>query len=275
MLSDYTINMTILKDYVMFEKENLMVKRAILAGVIFFIMIGCEGKSDEIAKIPEASGICFSPKSKTLFVVSDKGVLYEIAKDGKILQKERIGHYDLEGVACDDKNDRLLLVDEGKDNLLIIGRKNFKLRKKLNIRREYKGEMLLKKDKHHGLEGIALYLDKVLLANQSNKKYPAVDPSIIVQIDANVSRAKVPIEQIYNPHKKDISGLCYHDNYLYMVSDNKDNIIKYDLKTQKVIMKVKLPIFAQEGVAFDDEGYVYFADDDGAVFKFKKEKFGL
>ena len=249
--------------------------KMILLGVIFFIMIGCEGKSNVIAKIPEASGICFSPKSETLFVVSDKGVLYEIAKKGKILQKHRIGKYDLEGVACDDKHDRLLLVDEGKDNLLIINRHNFKLTKKLNIKRDYKGEMLLKKDKHHGLEGVTIYHDRVLLVNQSSVKYPDIDPSIIVQIDANASRAKVPIEKIYNPHKKDIAGLCYHDNYLYMVSDNKDNLIKYDLITQKVISKVKLPIFAQEGVAFDDEGYIYFADDDGGVFKYKKEKFGL
>lgn len=252
-----------------------MIHRVILLGMIFFIMIGCQSNANEIAKIPEASGICFSKKSKTLFVVSDKGVLYEISKDGKILQKKRIGHHDLEGVACDDKNNRLLLVDEGKDNLLIVSRQNLKLTKKLNIKRDYKGETLLKKDKHHGLEGVTIYHDKVLLVNQSNKKYPAIDPSIIVQIDADTARAKVPIEQIYNPHKKDISGLCYHDNYLYMVSDNKDNIIKYDIKTQKVLMKVKLPIFAQEGVAFDDEGYVYFADDNGRVLKYKKEKFGL
>ncbi len=249
--------------------------RTILIGVMFLIMIGCEGKSNVIAKIPEASGICFSQKSKTLFVVSDRGTLYEMNKSGKILQKHRIGKHDLEGVTCDDKNNRLLLVDEGKDNLLIINRHNFKLTKKLNIKREYKGKMLLKKDKHHGLEGVTLYHDKVLLVNQSMLKYPDIDPSVIVQIDANTSRAKVPIEKIYNPHKKDIAGLCYHDNYLYMVSDNKDNLIKYDLITQKVISKVKLPIFAQEGVAFDDEGYIYFADDNGGVFKYKKEKFGL
>lgn len=244
-------------------------------GLIFFIMMGCEGKSNEIAKIPEASGICFSQKSKTLFVVSDKGWLYEIEKSGKILQKHRIGHHDLEGIACDDKHNRLLLVDEGKDNLLIVSRTNFKVRKKLNISRNYKGEILLKKDKRHGLEGATLYHDKVLLVNQSNQKYPAQDPSIIVQIDPDSSRQKVPIETIYNPHKKDIAGLCYHDNYLYMVSDKKDNIIKYDLKTQKVIMKTKLPLFAQEGIAFDDEGFIYFADDNGGVFKYKKEKFSL
>ncbi len=71
-------------------------------------------KEKEIANIPEASGICYSKTSDTLFVVNDEGRVYEITTKGKILREKRIGKYDLEAIDIDEKNSLLLLANEKK-----------------------------------------------------------------------------------------------------------------------------------------------------------------
>ena len=60
-----------------------------------------------------------------------------------------------------------------------------------------------------------------------------------------------------------------------MVSDKEELLIKYDLKKDKVLWSKKLPQFAQEGIAFDKKGFIYFADDNGAVLKYRVEEFGI
>lgn len=249
--------------------------KVILLGAIFFIMIGCEGKSNVIVKIPEASGICFSKMSQTLFVANDEGKVFEISKEGKILRKKRLGKYDLEGVACDDAKGELLFAVEGKDNILVVGKKNLKIKNNIKIKRVYHDKIILKKDrKSHGIEGIAIVGDFLYISNQSNKFFPKKDPSLIIKV-AKYAKKKVTILELLEHGYKDVSGLTYHDKYLFMVSDSKNLLIKYSLEEKRVIGTAKLPKFAQEGVAFDDEGYIYFANDKGSVYKYKREKFGL
>jgi len=59
-----------------------------------------------------------------------------------------------------------------------------------------------------------------------------------------------------------------HNGYLYMVSDTENKLIQYDIQRDKIVSVKKLPDFAQEGVTFDDQGYIYFADDNGRVLKY-------
>jgi uncharacterized protein YjiK len=239
------------------------------------IMIGCEGNSHEIVKIPEASGICFSKKTGTLFVVHDEGKIFEISKEGKILRKKSFGKLNFEGVACDDEKGRLLLAIEGKDNVLLLKQKNLKKIGKININRNYKKRVILKKDwKKHGLEGICIAKDSIFLSNQSKKFLPKKDPSIVIRISKDAKK-KEDILELYPHGHKDIAGLTYHDNHLFMVSDTENLLIKYDVEKKKVVGTAPLPRFAQEGVAFDDEENIYITNDKGGVYKYPRKKFGL
>ena len=235
--------------------------------IIAVIMIGCQGNSHVLVKIPEASGICFSQTSKTLFVANDEGVVYEISKEGKILRKKRLGDYDLEGVACDDKAGKLLFAIEGKDSIMQVSQKKLKVKRVTKIKKEFRQRLILRRDKKNGLEGICLVGDSLYLSNQA-------DPSILIRV-LNESKKKVPILDVIDHGHTDIAGLTYHDKHLFMVSDSEDLLLKYDLAKKKIVYSVKLPLFAQEGVAFGDEGYIYFANDEGSVLKYKVEKFGL
>jgi len=227
---------------------------------------GCgdpEGK--EIAHIPEASGISYCSNSDTLIVANDEGSYYEISTQGKILQQSKLGKYDLEGVVCEDDMVIFALENQG---LLIVDRKTG-MKNPMRVDDLYKGKKLSLFGKKAGVEGIAKVGNTVYLAKQSKKKEKSF--IAVVNLTPHLSR----IVDVLEHHVADTAGLSYHDSYLYMVSDKEDLLIKYDLQKKEIVQKVKLGEGAWEGIAFDSKGFVYLADDDGRVLKYKKETLGL
>ena len=249
-------------------------KLLLLLSLLLFTACEKDRKKDHvIAKVPEASGICYYAKTGTLFAVSDRGRIYELSRDGKILRNRNIGKYDLEGIACDPQNNRLLCIDEGNDNILIVDTKTLHLQKEVSVKRSFHNKKILVKDKEHGLEGITIAPSgNIYLANQSHRFYPDKDPSVIVVVK-DLAHQKTPIFSIIDPRIKDISGLAYTKNGLYMVSDTNNKIYRYNLTTRKRDFFAKLPKFAQEGITFDQNGYIYFADDNGHILKYRAKRF--
>lgn len=244
--------------------------KKLLIGIILISFIqNLMAKEKVIAKIPEASGITYSKKSNTLFVVNDEGSIYELTKKGKILRNEKIGKYDFEGIVVDDKKGLLLIAVEGDDNILVLSKDNMSIEKTISIKRSYEGIKVLKKGSD-GLEGLTLYKNELYASNQSNNKYPKADSSVIVVIDYDLSKTKQKIKRIINHGFKDIAGLTFYKNILLMVSDEKSLLIQYDIKKHKVIKKHKLSKkFAQEGITFDNKGNLFIADDKGKILKIK------
>ncbi len=227
-----------------------------------------------IAKVPEASGICYSQKSNTLFIANDEGSIFELDTNGKILREKKIGKYDLEGVACDDKNSDLIFAIEVDESILVVNMKNLKVKKEIEIKRKYNDKMVIKKDKEHGIEAITIVDGDIYISNQSYKKYPDEDASIVFKV-GKLNKKKTKIKSIIAHDFVDIAGLSYHKDFLYMLSDKKNLLIKYDIKKDKAVKKVKLDKFAGEGVTFDNSGNIYFADDEGSVLKYKISELGL
>lgn len=223
--------------------------------------------------IPEASGITYVKKTNTLFVVNDEGILYELNLKGKILRKKHLGSFDLEGISFDSKNDLLILAIEGRDNILLVHRNNFHIKKEISIKRKYKNKLLLKKDKKRGLEGIVLIDSYVYISNQSNIAYPKEDASVIVILPYTIKKKKLKIIRILDHGLKDISGLTYYRGDLYLVSDKKSTIYQYSFKVKRIIKKKKLnKSHAQEGITFDKKGNLYIADDKGKILVYKNFK---
>jgi sugar lactone lactonase YvrE len=230
------------------------------------LLTACDASSGKkIAKIPEASGISYCSSDDTLIVANDEGSYYKINRKGKILQKIKLGNYDLEGVVCEDKEMIFSLENKG---ILIIDRQTGK-KKKVNLNTIYNGKKLPLFDKKSGVEGIAKIGNMVYLAKQSDKK----KKSFIAVVRLRPYPSK--IVDVIEHHVADTAGLTFHDGYLYMVSDKEDILIKYDLDKKKSVQKIKLEKGAWEGIAFDTKGSVYLADDDGRVVKYKKKALGL
>lgn len=226
-------------------------------------------KEKIIAEIPEASGISYSSKSNTLFVVNDEGTIYELSKKGKILREKKIGEYDFEGIVVDDEKALLLVAVEGDDNILVLSKQDMSIKKEISIKRKFDGVKVLKKG-GDGIEGLALYKNEIYASNQSEKKYPKADSSVIVVIDYDLNKAKQKIKRVIKHGFKDIAGLTFYNDILFMVSDKESLLIQYDLKRKKVIKKDKLSKkFAQEGITFDKKGNLFIADDKGKILKMK------
>jgi len=234
--------------------------------VIALLFVSCaNAKGKKVAKILEASGISYCNNSNTFVVASDRGSYYEIDPKGKIVQKVKLGKYDLEGVVCEDE--QLVFAIENK-GLLLVDRRTGK-KKKVLINTSYQGKKRKLFDKKDGVEGIAKADNIVYLAKQSKKKKRSF--IAVVRLTPYPGR----IIDVIEHHIADTAGLAFHEGYLYMVSDKEDLLIKYDLEKKKVLQKVKLDKGAWEGISFDTKGYVYLADDDGRVLKYKKKALGL
>jgi len=232
----------------------------------------------KLVEIPEASGICYIEKTDMLIVVNDEGWIYKLTTKGEIKRKFFLGKYDLEGITYDKKNDKLFVAIEGKESILVLNRESLEVENEVEIKRKFEKVNLLKKAKSSGIEAIAIDSNgDIYLSNQSKityKKKLKKNASVVFKIDS-IKKKKAKIVEVYNHGYKDIAGLTFHDGYLYMTSDTENLLIKYDLKNNKSIKEIKLPKSAQEGICFDNNGYVYIADDDGRILRYKAKNLGI
>lgn len=231
-----------------------------------FLLLSCGSSTGkEIAKIPEASGISYCENTDTLIVANDEGSYYELSTKGKILQKVKLGNYDLEGVVCEDETFIFVREDKG---LVLVNRETGN-KEKIHVNTMYKGKKHKLFDKKEGIEGIVKVGNLLYLSKQNKKKKHSF--IAVVQMKPYPSR----IVDIIEHSIMDVAGLTYNDGMLYMVSDKEDLLLQYNLKKKKIIRKVPLEKGAWEGVDFDSKNNVYLCDDNGRVMKYKKKMLGL
>ena len=254
--------------------------------------------SATIANIPEASGICYSAANDALFVVSDRGILYELDMSGKILKEQAYTYqtgsgktkkYDFEGVSCDDAQGNVAIAVEKKENIMTIKQNTFEREKGLgdierplvngvHVMMKYDKDIAENSDERYkdGIEGIAMDSHgKVYLSHQSNVAYPATDSSFICTVNSYTIKHPL-VDSFIDPKLKDMSGLAFYKNSLYIVHE-KNSLTQYDINDEKIIKTVTLPSDLDvEGITFDNSGNIYFADDaHGKVLKYKASDFGI
>ncbi len=213
-----------------------------------------------IASIPEASGISYCNNTDTLIVVSDEGSFYEINSDGDILSSHELGDYDFEGVVCEDNILMLAIEDEG---LLRVDRDTLETKFF-----ELKGDGY-KITKKRGIEGLTKIKKRYYLSIQAKNE----EDSKLLAVKLKGDYAKV--KKVINHGIIDSSGLTYENKKLYIVSDTNDALYIYNIKKKEIEKEIELPEFAQEGVAFDEDNNIFFADDDGSVMKYSLDELGL
>ncbi len=237
-----------------------MFHKILLLAVVGISLVYAQDSSAKIANIPEASGIDYCANSNTLVVANDEGWYYEISLHGRLITKHKVKG-DLEGVVC-HKNYFLFAVEN--KGLLKVNRKTNK-KQFIPIEREYKNKNIKLISKNSGIEGIAKVGEYYYLSKQAKKKKDSF--IAVVKIDNN----RATIVDIIKLKVADIAGLTYYKDFLYMVSDKKDKVIKYNLDERKIEKKIELPKSAQEGIAFDTKGFFYIADDRGSILKYSQE----
>ena len=225
----------------------------------------------------EPSGICFHRLRKTLFIVSDEGEIAEIRTDGTPVFNLKIPG-DLEGITVNHQSGLLYIVKEGDDVILEFDPDKKEVRRIFLINREFQGNsnFLQKQEGYdNGIESIAFVADKdhpeggtFYLGNQW-------DPPCIVEIlvpleSTHADEAEARIIRVL-PFKMDDPGGMYYDQKtrnLNVVSD-ADNILVEITLEGKLVREYAFLGDNQEGLAKDDEGYLYIAQGEGGIIKVK------
>jgi len=225
----------------------------------------------------EPSGICFHPIRKTLFIVSDEGEIAEIKTDGTPVFSQKIPG-DLEGITVNPQSGLLYIVKEGDDVILEFNPDKREIQRKFPINREFQGNPnFLQKQKGYdqGVESIAFVADESHPEGGTFYAGNQWDPSCIMEIlvplkSSRREMAKARIIRVL-PFKMDDPGGMYYDSktrLLNVVSDAYNILVEITLEG-KLVREYAFLGDNQEGLARDDEGYLYIAQGLGGIIKVK------
>jgi uncharacterized protein YjiK len=229
-------------------------------------------------KIVEPSGICFHPLRGTLFVVSDEGELAEITTEGELLSRHSIPG-DLEGVTVDPKTGLVYVICEGEDKILEFDLGKKRVTRTFPVNREYKGnpDFLQKRTDSfdNGIEDIAFVADSDHPEGGTFYVSNQWDPPCLFELHvplrtSSVETAETRILRVL-PFQMDDPAAMYYDakkRILNVVSD-ADNILVELTLDGKLIKEYAFLGDTQEGLARDDKGYLYIAQDRGGIIKVK------
>lgn len=228
----------------------------------------------------EPSGIVYHRQRDTLFVVGDEGDICEIAKDGRPIKQARLfARADLEGITCDPGTGLLYVAIEGEEEIVEVSPEDFAIRRRFALERTFEGSLVMH-PRGNGLEGIVFLPDPghpqggtFLVANQSFTMDDPEDVSALFEVTLPLASGyregeAIPLGRRIDLGVIDLAGLHYDDKrkQLYVVSDASNLLIAIDLegKMQRV---VTLTGCNQEGIALDDEDFLYIAQDSGGIIK--------
>lgn len=229
-------------------------------------------------EFPEPSGICYHPSRSTLFVVSDEGEISEIRKDGTTVFRMKIPG-DLEGITVNPESHLLYVVKEGDDEILEFDPDKREVTRIFRLNRFYEGDpdYIEKREDafDNGIESIAFVEDKkhpeggtFYLGNQWDP--PCVMEVHIPLLSSLERTAEARILRVL-PLKMDDPAAMYYDprtKRLNVVDDADNILVEVDLDG-RIMKEYAFLGDNQEGIARDDEGYLYIAQDSGGILKVK------
>ena len=194
--------------------------------------------------IPEPSDLCFSFDKKSIFMVSDEGFLFETDKNGTIIRKANFEGVDCEAVFADEKF--VYVVEETTREIKVFNLKDLTLEKTISL--PYSG------GRNKGYEAFTF--------NKSKNKYIVLtekDPVFLFELDLEFKVFnKIKLEKI----ARDISAATYHNNFLWLLSDEDNTVFKLNPNNYEVLKKWKIKVLNPEGISFDENGNMLILSDD-------------
>ena len=224
----------------------------------------------EEIKIGKLSGIVFHPQRETFFGVGDKGHVSEFESGGILVKQERVRKgADFEGITYNPTTRLLYVAVEGDEVILEIDPNNLQVVRDIPIDRVFDGRVLLD-PKGNGVEGITFVPSSgraiggtFYLVNQSNN-LGGKDPSIVFEVEIvdSETETKARIVRYFGLGFTDLSGIQYDPSsrQLLVLSDDNDLLIEVSMSGQ-VRQVYPLPGESQEGIALDEDGFLYIAQD--------------
>ena len=230
-------------------------------------------------QIAEPSGITYHPTRRSLFLADDSGSVHEVSLEGRLIQSKGLNERDIEGITVDPSTGLLYAAVEDDEVILELEPENLAIQREFRIGRNFKGEQLLRKG-GMGIEAIAFVPDAshpeggtFWIGNQSFSLKAKDEPSVVCEVvvplrSTTAKQADGAIIHAYKMNFIDISGLAYdaQGDFLVVISDTTNLLV--ELKREGTVLRqYLLPGDEQEGVVLDGLGYMYVAQENGAIIK--------
>jgi uncharacterized protein YjiK len=222
----------------------------------------------------DASGLTYSPKTKSLFlVINGRCEIVELSLEGRVKRViSTVGFNDIEGIAH-VKDDVFYVAEEGRGTICRVT-----IEEKTEVIRYGSASVTRVATGHlgnRGLEGLAYDPD--------GKRFFAVkegSPRKIYEI-AEPEEGKKGSAKVKNPWNiqsrrlgmRDLSGIYYHrkSGHLLIVSDESSCLVETTLQGQE-LSRLELRSAPQaEGVTMDDKGNLYICSEPNLFFVYKKK----
>jgi hypothetical protein len=227
----------------------------------------------------EPSGIVFHPGRRTLFVAGDEGALMEITTEGQVIQSKVISPgTDFEGITCDPATGLLYMVIEGEEAVVEVNPDSFAMLRRWSIPRRFADRLILKPG-GQGLESLTFKpvpdsADRGVFftANQAFSLHDPEDGSTLIRFTLPLSdptpQGEATIRAVYPMPVIDLAGLQYDPvtDSLFACADS-DNVILRIGCAGGIFSIQAFPGDNQEGLAWDDAGFMYIAQDSGGILK--------
>ncbi len=241
------------------------------------------GGNIDTSRFREPSGIVFHPGRKTLFVVGDEGDVCEMTTEGHVIRESRIGgegRRDLEGITCNPATGMLYAVVEGEERIVEIDPGNLGMVREFIIDRVFDGDTVIAAG-GQGIEVIAFAPDAehpeggtFYVANQSfgldNKNDRSIVFEVVVPLSGRTAEpVRVSISRYFSLGVVDLSGMSYAGRCLLRVTSDATNTLWEVTTGGGIVRSYALPGENQEGIAVDDSGAIYIAQDSGGIVRFR------
>ena len=231
------------------------------------------------SQIAEPSGITYHTARRSLFIADDSGSIHEVRLDGTLVQSKGLSERDIEGITVNPDTGMLYAAVEDDEAILELDAETLTIQREFRIDRIFEGEQLLKKG-GMGIEAIAFVPDAshpeggtFWVGNQSFSLKPKDEPSVICEVtvplrSGTARDAAGTIINAYRMNFIDISGLAYdaQGDHLVLISDASNLLVELK-KEGSILGQYLLPGDEQEGVVLDGLGYMYIAQENGAIIK--------
>jgi hypothetical protein len=228
--------------------------------------------------IPDPPGICLHPSRKTFFVVSDEGFVYEIKQDGTPLDRIQVPG-DLEDITVDPSTGLLYIIVEGDDVILEYDPDGKEVTRRFPVNREYRGNphfLQKQTDRYdNGMESLAFVPNPGHPEGGTFYAGNQEDPACLMEVfvplrSSKAKEAEARILRVLPFQMRDPGALFYDSRkkLLNVVSDSDNLFVELTLDGQ-LVREYAFPGNNQEGIAWDEQGYLYICQDSEGIIKLK------
>ena len=84
------------------------------------------------------------------------------------------------------------------------------------------------------------------------------EPTLIWELDSSLH----PVKEYPFPMVSDLSGVRWHNGYMYLLSDEDACVLKCRPDDYSILERIKINVINPEGICFDNSGTLLVCSDD-------------